>query len=40
MSSDILSRELSVADFGLIFAGAQKNIAHQVSPWSLSAMIC
>ena len=26
MSSDILSRELNVADFGIIFAGAQKNI--------------
>lgn len=26
MSSDILSRELNVHDFGLIFAGAQKNI--------------
>ena len=26
MSSDILSRELKISDFGLIFAGAQKNI--------------
>ena len=26
MSSDILSRELTISDFGLIFAGAQKNI--------------
>ena len=26
MSSDILSRELNIADFGVIFAGAQKNI--------------
>ena len=26
MSSDILSRPLNIADFGLIFAGAQKNI--------------
>ncbi|MEK9727257.1 MAG: phosphoserine transaminase [Candidatus Margulisiibacteriota bacterium] len=26
MSSDILSRQLNIADFGLIFAGAQKNI--------------
>ena len=26
MSSDILSRELNVSDFGIIFAGAQKNI--------------
>ncbi|MCP1661126.1 phosphoserine transaminase [Neisseria perflava] len=26
MSSDILSREINVADFGLIYAGAQKNI--------------
>ena len=27
MSSDILSREVKVADFGLIYAGAQKNMA-------------
>ena len=27
MSSDILSREVNVADFGLIYAGAQKNMA-------------
>jgi len=26
MSSDIMSREINVADFGLIYAGAQKNI--------------
>lgn len=26
MSSDILSREINVADFGLIYAGAQKNV--------------
>ena len=26
MSSDILSRELNISDFGLIYAGAQKNI--------------
>ncbi len=26
MSSDILSREINVADFGLIYAGAQKNL--------------
>ena len=26
MSSDILSRQLNVSDFGIIFAGAQKNI--------------
>ena len=27
MSSDILSREVNVSDFGLIYAGAQKNMA-------------
>src|SRR5690606_33522698 len=26
MSSDILSREINVADYGLIYAGAQKNM--------------
>ncbi|MFW6237088.1 MAG: aminotransferase class V-fold PLP-dependent enzyme, partial [Desulfosudaceae bacterium] len=26
MSSDILSRPLNVSDFGLIYAGAQKNL--------------
>ncbi len=27
MSSDILSRKINVSDFGLIYAGAQKNMS-------------
>ena len=36
MSSDILSRPVDVSKYGVIFAGAQKNMAPRASPWSSS----
>jgi phosphoserine aminotransferase len=39
MSSDILSKPIHVSDFGLIYAGAQKNMGPAELRWSLFAMI-
>jgi phosphoserine aminotransferase len=39
MSSDIFSRKVNVADFGLIYAGAQKNMGPAGVPWLLLRMI-
>ena len=40
MTSEFLSRKLDINQFGLIFAGLQKNLGLPASPWSSYAKIC